>query len=292
MSIRIGLSSPIVVQVPGVSSPWEAGGTPEDLAAIAHTADVCGLEFLTCSEHIAVPTGEAATRGMVYWDPLSTLGYLAAHTRRIRLTTAVLVLGYHHPLEIAKRYGTLDLLAAGRVILGVGIGSLSEEFDLIGASWSQRAARADDALGALRAALGSAEPEYSGRFYSFGGMTVQPHAPRTQLPMWIGGRSEASLRRAIRLADGWMPYGLAPDRIRSMLNEHAPAGAFEIVLGTGRPLNPSDDPDGTRRALANLTAAGATVVSCHLAARSAEDYCAQIARLAEIASDMETPGDG
>lgn len=292
MKVRIGLSSPIVVQVPGVSSPWEAAGTPEDLAAIAHTADVCGLEFLTCSEHVAVPTSEAATRGAIYWDPLSTLGYLTAHTRRIRLATAVLVLGYHHPLEIAKRYGTLDLLCGGRVILGVGIGSLMEEFDLIGATWPQRAARADDAISALRASLGSAEPEYTGRYYSFKGMTVRPYAPRAHMPIWIGGRSEASLRRAIRLADGWMPYGLALDQVRSMLTEHTPAAGFEIVLGTGRPLNPSSDPGGTCRALADVTAAGATIVSCNLAARSADDYCAQIGRLAEIASEMEVPGEG
>jgi probable F420-dependent oxidoreductase len=226
------------------------------------------------------------TRGAVYWDPLSALAYLAAHTSRIRLATAVLVLGYHHPLEIAKRYGTLDVLSAGRVVLGVGIGSLTEEFDLIGAPWPQRAARADDAIGALRAALGSAEPEYSGRFYAFSGMTVQPHAIQPEVPIWVGGRSEASLRRAVRLADGWMPFGLRSSQIRSMLDKYSPAAGFEIVLGSGRALDPSADPGGTRDCLDALVAAGATAVSCTLAARSAADYCAQIVRLAEIVAEL------
>lgn len=106
--MRIGLSTPIVVQVPGVASPWEATGTHDDLSEIARMADRLGLDFLTCSEHVAVPSVEAPRRGAVYWDPLSTFGFLAADTRRIRLATAVVVLGYHHPLEIAKRYGTLD----------------------------------------------------------------------------------------------------------------------------------------------------------------------------------------
>jgi alkanesulfonate monooxygenase SsuD/methylene tetrahydromethanopterin reductase-like flavin-dependent oxidoreductase (luciferase family) len=70
---------------------------------------------------------------VTYWDPLATLSYLAAHTRCIRLVTAVLVLGYHHPLQIAKSYGTLDRISGGRVTLGVGIGTLSEEFALLGA---------------------------------------------------------------------------------------------------------------------------------------------------------------
>ena len=95
----------------------------------------------------------AHRRGTRYWDPLATLGYLAARTQRIRLATNVLVLAYHHPLEIAKRYGTLDKVSNGRLILGVGVGSLKEEFDLLGAPFDDRGPRGDDALRALRASL-------------------------------------------------------------------------------------------------------------------------------------------
>lgn len=284
--MRIGLSTPIVAQVPGVASPWEATATPDDLAAIARTADHVGMEFLTCSEHVAVPSVDAASRGATYWDPLSTLGFLAAHTHRIRLATAVVVLGYHHPLEIAKRYGTLDRISGGRVVLGVGIGSLEAEFELIGASWNRRASRADDALAALRSSLGVGEPQYAGQFYSFSTMTVHPHAVQSRMPIWVGGRSAASFRRAVTLADGWMPFGLPPRTIASMLKQWTRPESFHVILGTGCAVDPSGDPVGTRERLSELGAAGATMVSCTLAARSAEDYCDQLSRLAELAETV------
>src|SRR3954471_6305388 len=165
--MRIGLSSPVVVQVPGVACGWEATATVDELGHIAHVADELGFAYLTCSEHVAVPNADAATRGGVYWDPLATFGFLAAHTQRIRLATSVLVLGYHHPLEIVKRYGTLDRISNGRLILGVGIGSLREEFELLDAPWEGRAARADDAIAAIRASMSTPTPRYRGPFYDY-----------------------------------------------------------------------------------------------------------------------------
>lgn len=285
--MRIGLSTPVVVQIPGIASPWEATASPDDLAEIASTADRVGMEFLTCSEHVAVPSADAGSRGLTYWDPLSTLGFLAAHTRRIQLVTAVLVLGYHHPLEIAKRYGTLDRVSGGRVVLGVGIGSLEAEFALIGASWERRATRADDALAALRAALGHREPVYEGPFYRFAQMTVDPHAVQPKMPIWVGGRSAASLRRAVQLADGWMPFGLSTATIAAMLSETTRPAGFDVVLGTSVPVDPSADPVGTRNQLSQLGEAGATIVSCSISARSAEHYCDQLHRLAEIAATVK-----
>ncbi len=92
--------------------------------AVAAAADRLGYHHLTCAEHVIVPTGIATVRGGRYWDPLATFGYLAALTSQIRLATNVLVLGYHHPLDIAKRYGTLDQVSHGRLILGLGVGTL------------------------------------------------------------------------------------------------------------------------------------------------------------------------
>src|SRR5215217_5374695 len=117
--MRIGLSTPVVVQVPGIASEWESTATVDDFAQIALVADEMEFDYLTCSEHVAIPSSDAAIRGAVYWDPLATFGFVAAHTRRIRLATSVLVLGYHHPLDIVKRYGTLDRVSGGRLILGV-----------------------------------------------------------------------------------------------------------------------------------------------------------------------------
>ena len=120
---------------------------------------------------------------MTYWDPLSTFGFLAAHTARISLTTSVVVLGYHHPLDIAKRFGTLDRLSGGRLVLGVGVGSLKEEFDLLGATFDGRGEQADDAIRALRASLSTTRPSYRGSHYEFDGFAVEPCAVQERVPI-------------------------------------------------------------------------------------------------------------
>jgi probable F420-dependent oxidoreductase len=284
--VRIGLSTPVVIQVPGVASEWERRATVDDLARIAEVADELGFAYLTCSEHIAIPSRESTTRGATYWDPLATLGFLAARTRRIGLATSVLVLGYHHPLEISKQYGTLDRLSGGRVILGVGIGSLIEEFDLLGAPWEQRAARADDAIAALRASMSVRNPNYSGDFYHFGDLVVDPCALQDRVPIWVGGRTPQSLRRAVRLADGWMPFGLGRERIVAMLAEVQRPSGFEVILPTARGVDPQGDTDDTRRQLQQLRDVGATAITCSVRADSATHYIEQIERLRDLAVDV------
>ncbi|GAA4874181.1 LLM class F420-dependent oxidoreductase [Saccharopolyspora cebuensis] len=279
--MRIGIVSPVVTRVPGAHSPWEAAAGIEELGAIAETADRLGFHHLTCSEHVAVPTGVAEQRGGTYWDPLATLGYLAARTTRIRLTTQVLVLGYHHPLEIAKRYGTLDRVSGGRLILGLGVGSLREEFALLGAPFRERGARADDALGALRAALSRREPRYRGEHYEFSDVVVDPHAVQPRVPLWIGGRTPRSLRRALRFGDGWVPFGLPLDDLAAMVRGADPPEGFDVVMPAGRPLDPLGAPEATDRALRRAREAGATVVGAALAATSADHYREQLAALAD-----------
>ena len=128
--MRLGLVTPVLTLNPRAHNAWEETAGFEAVATMAEAADRLGWHHLTCSEHVAVPTAVAPTRGSRYWDPLATFGYLAARTENLRLATHVLVLGYHHPLDIAKRYGTLDRISGGRLILGVGVGSLKEEFEL------------------------------------------------------------------------------------------------------------------------------------------------------------------
>ena len=108
------------------------------------------------------------------------------------------MLGYHHPVALAKRYGTLDRISAGRLMLGVGVGSLREEFELLGVPFEDRGARADDTLPALRAALAGPTPSYKGDYVSFDGITIDPCAVQQQVPLLVGGRTLRSLRRAIR----------------------------------------------------------------------------------------------
>jgi len=274
-----------VMQLPGVSSAWERDATVDDLAHVARAADELGFDHLTCAEHVAVPADDSANRGVTYWDPLSTLGFLAGQTERIRLTTSVIVLGYHHPLEIAKRYGTLDRLSGGRLVLGVGVGSLAAEFDLLGAVFDGRGERADDAILALRASLSTSRPSYAGSFYRFDGFVVDPCAVQPRVPIWVGGRTLRSLRRAVRLADGWMPFGLTVAEIEDMRTRVDVPPGFEVVLATARAVDPLTDPGATARRLADLREAGATAITCTVSARSPAHYCDQLVALRDLAAD-------
>lgn len=280
--MRIGLTSPVVTALPGFHSPWERTAGIAELAAIAEAADRWGFDHLTCSEHVAVPSAIAEQRGGTYWDPLATLSFLAARTERIRLATQVLVLGYHHPLAIAKRYGTLDLVSGGRLVLGFGVGSIEEEFDLLGGRWEGRGAIADDALAAIRAALGQRLPSYDGPHFSFDDLVVEPHAVQGQVPFWIGGSTARSLRRAVELGTGWVPFGLTHDQLRAMLAGIERPDGFEVVLGSGRPLDPSGDPERTVRALTRTLEAGADVITSHIRAESAAHYVEQLEALAGL----------
>ncbi|AKK27437.1 LLM class F420-dependent oxidoreductase [Mycobacterium sp. EPa45] len=284
--MRIGLSTPMVMQLPGVSSEWEINAGVADLARIARTADELGFDHLTCAEHIAVPVGEGGQRGLTYWDPLSTFGFLAAHTTCISLTTSVVVLGYHHPLDIAKRFGTLDRLSEGRLVLGVGVGSLEEEFELLGAEFDGRGERAEDAIRALRASLSTTRPSYRGSHYEFDGFAVEPCAVQERVPIWVGGRTLRSLRRAVRLADGWIPFGLTAAEIEAMLAKEDLPPDFEVVLSTGRAVDPIADHDRTAKRLNALRDIGATAVTCSVSAGSPDHYCDQLAALKDLSGEL------
>lgn len=292
-TLRLGILTPVLTLITGSHAGWEKDGTIEDVARIARAADQLGYDHLTCSEHVAVPNAAVAVRGGRYWDPLATFGFLAAQTSRIRLMTDVLVLGYHHPLEIAKRYGTLDRVSGGRLVLGLGVGSLQEEFDLLGVPFEDRGARADDNLRALRASMSQPLPTYNGPHYRFSGMVVDPCAIQERVPFWIGGRTARSLRRAVELGDGWCPFGLAHHAIADLLATAAASPAWaardqelEVVLQTARPVDPIAVPEAAADAARELQGAGATMLSLRLVHRSVEHYIEQLEAMVEVVSGL------
>jgi len=285
--MKLGIGTPVVTNIAGAALGWEKTATIEDIGRVAKAADRLGYHHMTCSEHIGLPTVEAARRGTRYWDPLATFGYVSAITEQIRFATMTMVLGYHHPLAIVKRYGTLDHVSNGRVILGLGVGSLKEEFDLLGAPFDDRGARGDDALRALRVALPTNEPTYDGEFYSFGGLTVDPCALQPHMPFWIGGRTKRSLRRAATLADGWCPFYVTIDQAAEWLKSFDVPADFEVVMPAEKPLDPVGEPDVTRDVLAALAAGGTTTVSARFVHHSLEHYLEQLHALVELNEGMK-----
>ena len=283
--MRLGLVTPVLTRHPEHDAPWTEDAGPTEVAAIARAADGLGYHHVTCSEHVAVPTSAAATRGTRYYDPLATFGFLAAQTESLRFVTHVLVLGYHHPLAIAKRYGTLDRITGGRLVLGVGVGTLEEEFRLLGARYDGRGAVYEDGLRALRAAFGRREPRYDGPHYRFGDVVVDPCGVQARIPIWLGGRTARSLRRALVFGDGWDPFGLELDQLTALVNRarawrewRERTDPFELVLPIDRRFDASDA--GERRALLEraeqFRALGTTVLNLRLRHRSLDHYLEQL----------------
>jgi probable F420-dependent oxidoreductase len=284
--VKLGVATPVVTRLPGAHVEWEEIAGIDEITRVAVEAERLGYHHLTCSEHVGIPTEVAKVRGATYWDPLATLAYIAAHTSTIKLATHVLVLGYHHPLAIAKRYGTLDRVSGGRLILGVGVGSLREEFELLGAAFDDRGDRADDAIRALRAAWAQPEPSYAGKFYAFDGFRVVPFAVNPDTPIWIGGRTARSLRRAIELADGWVPFGIRRAELAEMIRRARDTAAwskraapFELVLQNEHPFDPGAEPERVRDAAGRLAGAGATTINLRFVHHSLDHYFEQLAAM-------------
>jgi probable F420-dependent oxidoreductase len=276
---------------------WERTATVDDVVAVVRRAESLGFDWVGCSEHIAVPANGPTPRGARYWDPFSTLGFLAAHTQRIGLLTHVVVLPYHHPLELVKRLGTVDLLSNGRVIVGVGVGSLRPEFEVLGHAFEDRGDRADDAIRALRAAWGTRIPEYHGSHYEFEGFIVEPSGLPRPIQVWVGGRTRRSLRRALALGDAWIPFGGKLDDLTHLLASETVSDAraryqaengtpFPMILAPEPPVDPLGDPEGTAAFLARYIALGASGFCLRFAHRSMSHYCEQMAAMMAVAPEL------
>lgn len=288
VTMRAGIVTPVLTALPRAHAGWERDAGITEVERVVLEAERLGYDHATCSEHVAIPHKVAESRGATYWDPLATFSYLAARTSTISLATFVLVVGYHHPLAIVKRYGTLDRISGGRLVLGLGVGSLEAEFDLLGAEFEGRGSRADDAIRALRACWGHEEPEYHGSHFDISGLVVRPTAGRTDVSVWIGGRSRRSLRRAVELGHAWTPFGMSHDEVRAAIGAardtdawHARTDALDIGLQPP-PLDPTADRDSARFAVDAARAAGATMLNLRFVHHSVDHYCEQLGAMREV----------
>ena len=138
-------------------------------------------------------------------DPLIWMAYVAAATSRINLATGILILPQHNPVITAKQIATLDLMSGGRVLLGIGVGWLREEFEALGVPFEDRGARTDDYVAAMQALWSQDKPSYNGKYASFDGVYCRPQPINGTVPIIVGGHSRPAARRAGRLGDGYFP---------------------------------------------------------------------------------------
>ncbi len=151
---------------------------------------------------------------MPRYEIFTTLATVAARTRRISIGPGVLLLCLRNPVQVAQAMATLDHLSGGRFVLGVGVGGEHrKEFEASGVAVRERGARTDEALGLLRKLWDEPSVDHDGRFWKLQGVSM-PLRPRRQLPVWIGGRAPAALRRVVAHGDAWFPGFVTPERYR------------------------------------------------------------------------------
>jgi probable F420-dependent oxidoreductase len=231
---------------------------PETLVRRAELAEAAGFESLWVGDHVTLPYGAQALAGNPADQPrlevVVALAYLAAVTRRARLGVGVIVLPQRQPVLLAKQLSTLDVLSNGRLIFGVGVGYLEPELRALGASLTDRGARTDEYLAAMRAIWDERAPSFAGRFVSFDEMMQRPlPVQRPYPPIVVGGSSRAAYRRAILSGNGFYASRMSVERAAEVLGE-----IRELARGLDRPaelgeleitLTPEEeiDPDLARR---------------------------------------------
>jgi probable F420-dependent oxidoreductase len=207
--------------------------TPELIRAHAIRAEAMGLSDVWVSEHIIVPR-KSFPRSPLFYDPVLTLTWVAAVTKRVRLGTSVLVLPMRHPLPLAKELATLHNLSGGRLILGVGVGWLEAEFNALGVPFRERGRRMDEGIALMRAVWSQDPVSFKAKHIAaeLDDMTMLPQ-PVTPIPMWHGSRSEAAHRRTVRIGDGWHGSQVSPEQAKDVvarLRRDRPEPEFTISI--------------------------------------------------------------
>src|SRR3954462_1443641 len=234
-ALVFGMQLPVQAQSKFFVEDWELTAGPAEVAAVAQGADPARVFYVGVCDHVAIPDELAPRMSAVWWDTIATLGWLAGLTTRTHLLSTVFNLTYRHPLVGAKSFATLDLISGGRAILGVGAGHVEKEFEALGVDFSSRGRQTDEALRVLDVVL--TEGAIDGMQLAPG--RVQPPRP----PFWVGGAAPAAVRRAARLADGWLPQGTPLDQMPDLVDlyrrdrggETGDIGAIPEWLYVGRP---------------------------------------------------------
>ena len=206
-----------------------AGIPPDGAIALAQHAEAAGVDTLWTVEHVVVPGGYTSTypysrsgkmpggEDSPIPDPLIWLAFVAGHTDRIRLATGMMILPQRNPVITAKELATLDLLSAGRMVLGAGIGWLKEEFEVLGVPFKERASRTEEAIEAMRVLWREDHPTFHGKHFNFDDARMWPKPVNRAIPVVIGGHSEPAARRAGRLGDGFFPAAREPEVNAAMI---------------------------------------------------------------------------
>jgi probable F420-dependent oxidoreductase len=188
---------------------------PAEIVTVARAAEEAGFESFWGGEHIALADPPVPSSPMpphtVFVDLTVTMAFVAAHTRKIRLGTGIIILPLRNPVVLAKQLASVDVVSGGRLIFGIGIGNLEFEFNAVGMPFDHKGRRAEEALAAMKALWSMEKPEFHGRFFSFSRVRAEPRPIQKHPEIVFGGKSTYAFSRTARLGNGWFGYALDLD---------------------------------------------------------------------------------
>lgn len=268
------------------------------VAEIARTAEAAGFDGCFVTDHPFPGTAWLAAGGHHTLDPFVALSFAAAATKRLRLQTHILVLPYRNPFLVAKAAASLDVLSGGRLILGVAAGYLEAEFAALGADYAARDELADEAIAAMKRAWSGEEVIMDGASFRAAGNLMLPRpAQRPHPPLWIGGNSKRAIRRAVELADGWVPFPNPP-----ALAAHSKTAVLASVSDLAQRIDYARDhaakvrrtapleicyalrtrrPDAVLEEIAELAALGVGLLTVGVRGATRREYCDALRRFGE-----------
>ena len=206
----------------GFSLPNNQGMTHvNDLVTLAVEAESLGYHSVWVSEHLFHATYVANRLGDApYHEALTILTAVAGATSKVRLGTSVLVLPWHHPVQLAKRVASLDDYSGGRVSLGVGVAQTEDEFENLGVPFTHRGRIADEMLMAMKILWTEKDPKFNGKYFNFDGLQFEPKPiQKPYPPLLIGGTSRRAIERVVEHGDGWHALSQSPQDIAPVVNE-------------------------------------------------------------------------
>ena len=203
------------MQLNAIFPTRDIGNDPAKVRDWAQAAEDLGFAYIEVPDHVfgAAPRGEwkpAYNERDPFHETFVMLGFLAAVTKTIKLSSGVLIAPQRQTGLIAKQAAEVDLLSGGRLRLGMGVGWNHIEYEALGMEWKTRGARQAEQIEVLRRLWSGEVVSFKGRFHHIEKVTIEPPPVQRPIPIWLGGTSDAVVKRAARLADGWMPI-MAPD---------------------------------------------------------------------------------
>ena len=191
------------------------GASGSSLLQWAKIAEDIGYHSAMISDHVALTADVRIKYPEPFYDAFATLSWLAGQTRRIKIGTTVVVVPYRHPALLARLGANLDDLSGGRFILGVGVGGMPLEYAALGLAFHERGAIANEYLAAIEVLWTSETASFQGKHVAFTDIAGIRSLQRPHPPIWVGGRSDAALRRAVRFGDAWHPNHISLEWLRT-----------------------------------------------------------------------------